>query len=214
MDPIEEARVIKNVRNRIRLDISNNFLTAQPDYLKAWWAYGLRFSPGQDLYPTIRVEHIDDLCAEARKNKEVFELVKFFVGKRISQRGFVPDAMLQLIGDYLLGNFEPPGLGSGRRKNWGRDIIIQMAMKDVLRECEILATHRRKLSTDPDRMRKTKKSASEIVQIALRETEIGVMEVHRIHKIWENPQKRKELEIFWNLRIYSEFDDEPEALRV
>lgn len=214
MDPIQEKHVIEMTREQIRRNINNGFLEAQPEYLQAWYKYGLRYSSEHDLYPTIRRELVEELCAEARKSEEVFRLVKFFVGKRVLQGVFIPAPMAKLVGDFLLGKFEPIGPGSGRRKNWGRDIIIMMAMKEVLQSYEVHATHRRKLSTDPIKMRKTKKSASEIVHEALTETEIGTVDVHRIHKIWENPEKRAELQLFWELRISSEFDDEPEAVRI
>lgn len=214
MDRIEEKHTIKMTRKQICRDIDSGFLNANPEYLKAWYRYGLRHSPEHDLYPTVRAELLEGLCAEARKKEEVFELIKFFAGKRIILGQPVPLLVSKLIGSFLLGEFAPIGTGSGRRKNWGRDIIIMMAMKDVLRTKSVHATHRRNLSSDPAKMRKAKKSASEIVQIALIGTEIGAIDVHRIHRIWEDPEKRTELELFWKLRILSEWDDEPEAVRV
>ncbi|NRB18298.1 MAG: hypothetical protein HRU33_12175 [Rhodobacteraceae bacterium] len=209
MDPILEKHVIETTRDHIIRDIDSGFLKARSGYVKAWYKYELRYSSRHDLYPTIRAEHIDGLCAEARKDEEVFEIVKFFAGKRIAQGGNIPPPMTELISDFLLGAFAPIGPGSGRRKNWGRDIIILMAMKEVLRSHDIHATHRRILTSDPDRRRKFRKSASEIVQNALGKTAIGIIDVHRIHKIWESKAKRAELEIFWNLRISASWDDEP-----
>lgn len=214
MDPIQEKHAIDMMSEQIRIDIDSGLLKAKLGYLKAWYKYGLRYSPETDLYPTIRAELVEELCAEARKNEEVFELVKFFAGKRVLQEKIIPRPMSKLIGDYLLGEFAPIGPGSGRRKNWGRDIIILMAMKYLLRSYDLHATHRRNLLADPNKGGKRKRSASELVQVALVDTAIGAMDVGRINRIWENKEKQAELIVFWNLRTLSGWDDEPEAVRI
>ena len=211
MDLVEEKHAIAMVSQLGDMHVKRGFLGAKPSYVKAWYKYGLRDSSETDPYPTIRAEYVDDLCAEARKDADVFSLVKFFSAKRLRGGGRLPPAISELIEHYLLDEFSPTGPGSGRRKNWGRDIIILAAMKEVLRTYDVVATHRRKLSTDPSRIRKTGKAASEIVQAALRETIIGSIDVHRIHRIWENGEKQDAFRRYCELQIQAEFDDESEA---
>lgn len=212
MDAVDEKNIIDHIVESINADIDSGFLKSRPAYVLAWYKYGVRFRSGDHSYPKVPAEEIDKLCAEARRSEDVFRLVKFIVAKRLEAGAFLPPQMSRLVQDFLCENFEPKGLGSGRRSNWGRDLIILMAMKEALRGSDIKATHRRVLSSDPERIRKTEKSASEIVQIALEQTEIGRLDIHRIHRIWET--KKKDLQVFWSERLKSEFDDEPDDLLI
>ncbi|MCV2890685.1 hypothetical protein [Ruegeria aquimaris] len=211
MDAVDERNIIDKTVDAINRDIEHKFLNSRPGYVTAWYKYGVRYRSGDHPFPKVPAEKIDELCAEARRSEDVFRLVKFIVAKRMEAGALPPPSMSRLVQDFLCEDFEPVGPGSGRRSNWGRDIIILMAMKEVLRASDLKATHRRVLSHHPDRMRKTEKSASEIVQIALERTEIGKLDIHRIHKIWGSKLKQKELNYYWGLMVQSEFDDEPDT---
>ncbi|MEM9026689.1 MAG: hypothetical protein AAGB06_07110 [Verrucomicrobiota bacterium] len=174
----------------------------------------MEYDPEVEHYPRIRKDQISDFCEQARKDAGVFKLAKHFVAKRLRAHTLVPYPINFLISDYLEGRFEPRGEGSGRPSEWARDIIIMSSIRELVNNHDLVATHRRELSSDPERIRKSKKSASEFVQAALKLTSIGVVERKRIHDIYVDREKQAYLQEYLDLRVEAEFDDEPEAERL
>jgi hypothetical protein len=214
VDRVEREHTIQSIRDQINMEIASGFLEATPDWLKAWYRYDVRYEPTKTAYPTILVENLEPLCEAARKNSEVFRLVKFMAAKRIEADVVVPPPMSKIVSRFLLGNFEPIGPGSGRRKQWGRDIIIIKAIEELLRGGIATATQRRKLSNNQDYIDKRKEPASELVRIALEKTEIGSMTLKRIQDIWDDKKKRDQCKELFELRVVAEFDDTPEMVRI
>lgn len=214
MDAIERRHAIETTRTDINSWIEIGLLKFSPGWLVAWHEYDLRFEPGEMQYPTVPAESLKKLCEASRKDAEKFELVKFIAAKRIMHGVAVPAPMSVLLGKYLLGDFAPIGPGSGRRRLWGRDIIIIQAMNELLKGNDLKATKRKKLSSEQKWINKRVESASELVERALIGTEIKGVSSSVVRTVWESKKKREQCLDFLHLMIANEFDDYPEKIRI
>jgi hypothetical protein len=214
MDALERSHAIGATRKHINRSIQNCFLETGPDWLKYWSEFGFGFATEETPYLTMRAESVDDFCLAARKNGEAFRLFKEFVGGHMKHGKEIPKAMSKLVGEYLLTGRQPIGHGSGRPKNWGRDIIIILAMQDLLQTYDLKATRRKVLSTKQNWINKRTDTASELVQLALKETEIGYLELARIQRIWGNKKMQMARNAYWGQIVTVEFDEAPETHRI
>jgi hypothetical protein len=189
-------------------------LESGPDWLKYWCEFGFGLATKETPYLTMRAECVEDFCTAARKNQEAFRLLKRFAGERMRCGKEIPKQMSIVLADYLLDDREPNGPGSGRPAKWGRDIIVILSMRGLLQAYDLNATRRKDLSTNQTWINKRADPASELVRLAMCETEIGQMELNRIQRIWENREKQLEGNIYWGHFVTSEFDEAPEVERI
>jgi hypothetical protein len=203
VDDILEARA------EISWLIGSGILEHGPDWTKTWFELDLKWSGGRGSYITIPAVELDEFVERAKANREVFELAKFVTASRIQNGILIPYGLKDLMACYLRGKFTPVSKGPGRTVDtWGRDFIIARTMQILERSWGHRHLTKRDGSSNPT------KSISQIVHEGLLETQIGLVDVGRIQKVYTTARKTKQLHEIQTILVAWEFDDDPDLVRI
>jgi hypothetical protein len=189
-------------RHEINSWIKAGFLRHGSDWVQAWWELGLKFNDGTKSMVTLPAHKLEEFVERARANAEVFELAKYFAALRLAQGLPLPGGIGVLMAEYLRGEFSTPPVRRGRKPDtWARDFIIADTMHILGNRWDHRCRNRRKDS------KKCRKSISQIVHDALQCTEIGLVDVDSIQKIYSRAQKNGTRQKTFGIYIVSQFDD-------
>ena len=174
-------RQIEGAKDHIEHLIAWGFLKRGPDWITAFPKYGLQVSDEHGCLMIRRSLSIP--LFKPRGRTETSSILRCTSPRHVCKHGAeMPEPLIQLVSEYLNGEFSRPAGRRGRSKNWGRDSIIVEAMCRLIEENELSATCRHDLKG----VRKRRVSASEIVFEALKRTELGHIDLQRIHGIWNS----------------------------
>lgn len=215
MKQVDRDRVDRAV-DHINLLLQAGFLEHGEAWIKAWYRFDLKWSDDEPGYVTLPSDKITALVHSGMDDAEVFDLVCFVAGTRISAGAPLPDELTSFAGNVLQGKSERPRRKRGRPSEWGRNFIIIRAMIEVnpgiLFEGED-ALHPT-ASLDQRGVRSRELSAMEIICEALQKTRIGFVDKKSINEIWTSKKWQNAHNEAYGLYLGNQLDDLDEVIRV
>ncbi|NKX44623.1 hypothetical protein HCU73_08480 [Roseibacterium sp. KMU-115] len=207
---------ICSAKRRINHFIAEGFLDRSEDWLKAWYRYDLKYSESSPSHVTIPRKNLAPLLDEARRNRDVYDLVEHIVNSKRAADIDLTEPLASFQVDVEAGRIVRPKGSRGRPNNWGRDFIILNVLDFMtLGDPDDRKTWRR--LTANRELKGTKnisESASEVVFLALPHTKIGHVARRVIEKLTEEDRKRKEHDEARSLYLVGLLDDLDDLDRV
>ncbi len=190
MTPKDNKIACNTVTRAIDMSVSNGFHSHGPDWVKTWYDLSMRWSEVDFGYVTFPEPAATRLVHKAKRNREIFYLAMFVAGTRLASDVDIPSELREFSSDFLKGNFSPPKapVGRSRKESWGRDFIVVDVMSDLKLHLNIPMTQNRVRGDK----KKHETTASEIVEYAVRSSNLRNLTRLQIERIWGDKKKRRE----------------------
>ena len=205
MSPEDFEVAVASAIEHINRLVASGLYGRGPEWAKAWYSFNCDWSDTDPSYVVYPTGAIDRLLQSAKVKREVFDLAIFVAGTRLAAGSSLEPKLREFASGYLIGRIIPPKIPAGRpsKLTWGRDFILI----DIMNYLQF--STQRPMSQNPYRKidRDHDVTCSEIVEEAVKRSNLTNLTRVQIEKVWARPKARDEHLNLIGLRDFALLDE-------